>query len=292
MRERAPLRQAFSVIRTLLSGGALLAVGPAGCTFTPGEPFAELTTELAARYTDDPARATEMGWQKLASGYDLQLTRAELTVKTVQLFAAAGARSAFDPARPPAGYSACHGGHCHAADGRLVSYEEIAAEQSGGKVAPPVLQQGGGTLDLLAGATLRPTCPPPCQVGHGTLTRLRLVLARLELAGIVRDGGGDPRIPPTRFAFTLSPEADGELPPLDIPIDVPADNEHDPFVALRAEATFTAALLDDVAWAKLPISVGAFVPAAADRATIVEPVHERLVETPVAVDVTRHGVRP
>ncbi|HEY0712676.1 MAG TPA: hypothetical protein VGF45_08385, partial [Polyangia bacterium] len=106
---------------------AALATTLAGCQLEPGNWFLNLSPRLSAQYLEVPERAIEPGWQKLASEYQVRVTTAELHIRKIDLIAAPASAAAFDPANPPPGYSLCHNGHCHAADGRLVAYDDIVA---------------------------------------------------------------------------------------------------------------------------------------------------------------------
>ena len=152
-------------MRTLWSSSLLLLL-LAGCAFGPGDPFAVLSPEVDARWTVPDERVRPDGFALLASNYEVRLTRAELTVERAalrSLSAGGGASSggSFDPANPPAGYSLCHGGHCHRDDGALVPYAEVEAAMSGGGGSATFVEVVGlpvqRAVDLLSGLTLSPS---------------------------------------------------------------------------------------------------------------------------------------
>ncbi|MCK6545631.1 hypothetical protein L6R52_07155 [Myxococcota bacterium] len=133
-----------------------------GCALDAGHGFATVrSAEVGAAL--EPGAARDLGDHTVLTdlGYHVAITSASIGIDRVELRGIAAASSGggvFDPADPPPGYSLCHGGHCHHESGRLVSYEDIQAELSGGAgptesvvVTIPV----GETFDLLT-ATPRP----------------------------------------------------------------------------------------------------------------------------------------
>jgi hypothetical protein len=114
---------------------ALLAC--TACADGPGHGFATLeSATLHASF--EPGVARDLGGAVLTNrGYQVSLEALELDVESISLEALEGAGSGalFDPSHPPAGYSLCHGGHCHADDGRLVEYADVEAELAGGSAS-------------------------------------------------------------------------------------------------------------------------------------------------------------
>ena len=91
-----------------------------GCAFGPGHGFGEIAAaDLAVAFEPGEARDLGDGWVLANTGDRFTLDTLVFTVESLDLLALEGGGSAtFDPANPPAGYSLCHGGHCHADDGR------------------------------------------------------------------------------------------------------------------------------------------------------------------------------
>jgi hypothetical protein len=261
----------------------LALAGGAGCTFRAGDWFATMTPAVSAAWTERADRAVEPGWQRLASDYQVRLTKGELRLSSIELLTSGGGGrgdARFDPAHPPAGYTLCHNGHCHATDGRLVPYADVEAELAGGGAGPTVaVTLGETTHDLLAPAAQAPRCLPSCQLGLLTIDRVRARIARLHLEGTVRDGPGVRQSIGTR-AFTLDLEGTPQapLPTLATAADVPADNRHPPLVTLALAVQPFAGLFDGVDWAADPTAASAATAAS---------VREALTETPLSLSVTR-----
>jgi len=235
----------------------LFLILPAACTFERGQHFATLTPSLVAAYQVPLDRQQGEGWQKLSNEYLIQITAATAELGPIAIVAAgvgAGASgTSFDPANPPAGYSLCHNGHCHSAEGRLVSYEEIEASlgAGGGRPQAVVTLSPPPVVNLLLPSAVALACAPGCGLGRTTLVRAELPLRGLRLEGVVRDGLPAPRFPGAQvFSLTLgSGDAGAPLPPLDAELDVPIDRDHDPDVHLDLALALGPALFDGVDFA-------------------------------------------
>lgn len=247
------------IVRALI--GALAGAAAAGCAWGPGGSFGELSAELSAGWEVAPGRDAGGGWQRLASDYQVRVDGAAwTTTKLVLVGRAEGAEGAvgFDPASPPPGYSLCHNGHCHAADGRLVSYEEIAAELGGDKPPASALELPTGALDLIAGGSLELGCAGgPCDLPRGTIGRVELEVTALALSGAVRDA----RTPPRRaeapfFAAVTLPRPVRPAGALELPID----RASAPRIRLAVGVHPSAEIFDTLDWAALgagPIDLAA-----------------------------------
>jgi hypothetical protein len=241
----------------------------ASCALDAGGPFASVSGALEVALVVPASRDAGGGWMKLDTSYQARLTRATLELGPVELVASAAAGTAFDPANPPPGYTLCHGGHCHAADGRLVSYADVAAQLAGGSGATVALAfTAPGTIDLLAGeATFPLTCGAPrCDLPGGTVALVRVAARRLVLEGAVRDPVG--RITGEQ---PLAVTAEGAL--LAATVELPADRAHDPEVTLTLRAELGAQLLDSFAFD--------------GGGDLAAHVRETLTETPLATDIRR-----
>lgn len=137
-----------------LLGSLLMA---SGCALEEGGGFARLepgtlraALEIgAARELAENLLLTDQGYRVELSSCRLQLESFELQTLTE---GGNGGSERFDPANPPDGYSLCHGGHCHADDGSLPSYDEIQTRLAGGPASwSPVARVAlDAELDLLA----------------------------------------------------------------------------------------------------------------------------------------------
>jgi hypothetical protein len=273
---------------------ALFSLGIGGCAFGSGDAFADLSASLDAELIALPDRDVGEGWQKLSNDYEVRFTRAAIDVETIELLDAGGGEgtTAFDPANPPPGYSLCHNGHCHADDGRLVSYEEIAAELAGGGAAPSAVVSltGADDLDLLAGASIDLGCDPGCGLPGATIVRASLVPAQLAVEVSVRDGRDPPRLEDELVLRAELPAAgtDEPVPPsFDAAVDLPADREHEPDVSLALQIEASAALLDGVDMAALTAADGVIDLVADENADGLVQFMENLAELELGASVSR-----
>jgi hypothetical protein len=132
----------------------------------------------------------------------------EVSVEAVEFIAGETSALSFDPANPPPGYTLCHNGHCHAADGRLVDYADIAAELAGGATSGPALVLGGGVVRI-DGATPAADlaldgCSNDCVLdAPGELAAVRVLVPTVRVLGRVFDArdGDDARLPTEGVAF-------------------------------------------------------------------------------------------
>jgi hypothetical protein len=227
----------------LCAGGALAA-----CAWGAGEPFATLSARIEARLEVPDGRDLGDGWQMLASNYQIAIDTLALDTGGVALNDA-GAGGVFDPANPPPGYSLCHNGHCHAEDGSLVPYEEIAAGLGGGGLVT-VVTLPVGALDLGEGVARALACTPSCDLPLARIAVAELDVLRVRASGRVRDGRTPGRIEERAWSLDLAFPADAPLV-LSTPLSLPADREHAPDVALALDLTVTSRIFDGVAWAAI-----------------------------------------
>jgi hypothetical protein len=275
---------------------ALFPLAAGGCAFGSGDAFADLSASLDAELVALPDRDVGEGWQKLSNDYEVRFTRAAIAVESIDLLDAGGGGggdgATFDPANPPPGYSLCHNGHCHADDGRLVSYEEIAAELAGGGSGPSTVVSltGADDLDLLAGASVDLDCDPGCGLPQATIARASLVPAQLALEATVRDGRQPPRLEGELELRAELPAAgaDEPVPPsFDAAVDLPADREHEPDVTLSMRVEASAALLDGIDMAELTAADGVIDLVADENEDGLVQFMENLAELELGAEVSR-----
>lgn len=267
----------------LLAGCAGLL--PASCAWDAGEPFATVSAHLEAHVDAPAGRVLDGGWQRLASSYEIVIDRLEVETGELALIDSGGGALGFDPANPPPGYSLCHNGHCHADNGSLVSYEDIAAALGQGTGATTVMLLPVGDLDLTAGVARDLACVPDCDLPLADIGLATLRVHRIHAEGLVRDGRVPARIGAEVHWRLDLPLAEDEPLVWSSPIALPADRIHAPDVTLLAELALGSPLFDDIAWADLDTGAGSFDLAAdADaRAAVLE----ALGETRLAIDVNR-----
>lgn len=190
-----------------------------------------------ARDLGDHTVLTNQGWAVRVDAFTLSLD----AVRVQELQGGSGA--SFDPANPPPGYSLCHGGHCHADDGSLVSYEDIQAELAGEEatwtalVTLPVAAEA----DLVAGAeyALFPEDPGP--LARSEATRLEVGATAVHLSGGA-----------TREDVDLALTVDLPLPaPFAASVELPFDRGYDPVVTLDVGLMVDGTLFDDLDFAAL-----------------------------------------
>ncbi len=146
---------------------------------------------MAFSATLDPGPARDLGNGEILTrqGYAVKLDNFVVELGDLELLELQGASggATFDPANPPPGYGLCHGGHCHADDGSLVSYADIEAEMAGGNASfvPIVRLSPPAEVDLVAGSstTLLPADPI---LPAASLSMLRLNSLSFRISGQVR----------------------------------------------------------------------------------------------------------
>lgn len=228
------------------------------CACDAGEPFATVSPRLEAGVAVPEGRDAGMGWQRLASSYELRFTELSITAGDAVLIDTAEAIG-FDPRMPPPGYSLCHNGHCHSDDGRLVSYEEIGAELAGGAGAVWVLALPVGMMDVLAGVSRPLACEPSCDLPLASITQVTMPVTRVRARGLVRDGRAPARIAgevPWQLELELELElAGGPGEPLMLggSLELAADRSHAPDVALTLELRPSSRIFDQVVWDQLEL---------------------------------------
>ncbi len=172
------------------------AVLISSCAFDAGEPIGRLVPTLSVALDLPEGRVVAGRWIT-AQDYAIELTRFDVVVAGFSVGlseSAAASRVAFDPANPPAGYGLCHGGHCHADDGRLVPYDEIAAELAGGDgeaevsvTLMPVESTVSPAVDGVPVPLALGDCPDRCAVGAIRMVSATVDLERARIVGTVYD---------------------------------------------------------------------------------------------------------
>lgn len=278
---------------------ALVFLAATGCAIGPGEPMGTLAPRIEAKYTPAPDRDVGDGFQRLASDYQVRVDRFVLSASDFLLVGGGGAAgTAFDPANPPPGYSNCHGGHCHADDGSLPSYEEIAARTGGASASTTAVAIHAGELELVGGSVLEdPACEPDCTLREVMVQRLLAPVSQLAIEGVVRDGRADPRIAERPFSLVL-PVA-GSVDPVggDAPVvtlsgalELPVDRESAPLISLSVLVAPGASIFDGVPWDEaVASSDGSFDLASASNLEMREVVLSALASGALSFEVSRRA---
>ena len=173
----------------------VVVASSSACTLQAGLPWGEADVGLQAQLALDDDRLDEDGAGVTSTDWAFDLRSLSLSPVEARLLLQGDggtATTTFDPANPPAGYSLCHGGHCHADDGRLVDYADIAAEISGSAstggdaltlaATDDAVDVADGVVDVALGP-----CTPDCTLPPGALSRLEVALAGVRLQGSVHD---------------------------------------------------------------------------------------------------------
>ncbi|MEY3013074.1 MAG: hypothetical protein RIT45_1809 [Pseudomonadota bacterium] len=199
--------------------GLALSCAAAGCVDSAGRGWGEVAVELTAALDLSADRLDAAGRWRSAHGYALGEFSVHLRPTIVRFGAATGASLPFDPASPPPGYSLCHGGHCHADDGSLPSYAEVAAKLAGvDEVAAALTSRALASAALDAPVAVSPVALERCNVDAP---------CAVEPDGLA---SGSVRIETIRLRgrlFGATPETRARLGAAGLPLDVsvPVDVE-------------------------------------------------------------------
>jgi hypothetical protein len=235
---------------------SLLVVASTGCTLFAGEPWGEAELKADVRFSPEASRLTDDGALKTAKDYALVLETLTLGVREIDLVMSEGgtAAAAFDPANPPPGYSLCHGGHCHADDGRLVDYDDIAIEVAGAGGAgefTALRPAREGVIDLLAGTPVEPSfddCLDDCLLPRGSFVSSGMTLESLVVDATVFDlrPASGARLPASGVAVSVRVPLDARV---DARVEGAIDDTSSPRVEIVLHLEVTEALFDGVDFA-------------------------------------------
>lgn len=272
-------------MRQSVSWFLVAIVALTGCAGEPGVGWGPIDLALDVTWQVPADRRGSDGASLLAGGWRIEVDEvifeAAATSLLTTVASTAAAATAFDPAQPPPGYSLCHGGHCHADDGRLVAYDDIAAElAAGGDIQNVLARFGPSRADALASGADRVACAASCLLTEQTPTRLVLEATSLRIAGHVRDGRDVPRLAGDR-AFAVELPLGGLR--LEAPLTWPSRPEDAaPTWRLRAVLPLGPALLDAIDWSTAggdPLR-----PSADDLEAVATSLASTVVEADVSLD--------
>ncbi|OJT20311.1 hypothetical protein BO221_30190 [Archangium sp. Cb G35] len=271
----------------------LPCLGLGACAWEPGQGFAVVEPTVRAAYEPLADRNTPDGYQQLSSNYQVLVDGASLRLSGIELIAiAGGSGGGFNPANPPPGYSLCHNGHCHRADGALIPYEQIAAEMGGGGGSSTVATLPvAGPLNLLAAERLAVECLPDCALPQANVSQGRWGIESLQLEGTVRDSRVPARFPgERRFRWVLSQAMGSEAPAvvLNGSVDLPSDRSTPPLAKLDLNLVLTARLFDAVDWSTLTEGPDGVMEISDEANTAVhDAIEEQLATVSPEAEVTR-----
>jgi hypothetical protein len=205
---------------------------PVGCVLDDGQGFtvAKLTAEVQ---WDSNRRIGEDGRFTTSKSYEIEFEAFDLSVRAIALTTASQVSSdVFDPANPPAGYSLCHNGHCHADSGELVDYDEIILSLGGSNAGKEVaqlvdapvsldLRQVSDTQSLSLGICT--DVGAMCEVGPDSVNAATMYISSASVKLRVFQEG---TLPEGGVAFDLNvPVASGIQKPLTIALDTEGPEE-------------------------------------------------------------------
>jgi hypothetical protein len=226
---------------------SILGLAATGCALSDGQPWGEAEVTLSARFAPPAERLTGSGRLKTAASFEIDLDSIVAQFDSVTLrMAAAGSSATFDPADPPEGYSLCHNGHCHAADGSLVAYEDILLEGSSGgyfvtraaSAEPLLLSTQPASVELGA-------CSNNCVLERGEVATAEVTLAAVELHGRVFDGTAGGRVPAAGLEFIMTFAPEGSIV---TPTFAAVANGRRVGVRVALNLRVSPKLFDDVEW--------------------------------------------
>ncbi|MCC6621013.1 MAG: hypothetical protein IT385_07145 [Deltaproteobacteria bacterium] len=232
-----------------------------GCGFGDGDPWGRVELGLTIELAPDASRL-DGARLKTSNDFRIALDELRLEVAEVALTSEGGAGAAFDPAAPPAGYSLCHNGHCHSDDGRLVAYEDIAAELGGGTGATTVVVAIGAGASLVLGDARDVTlaCSNGCDVSApGVIDRARVTVASWRARGTVFDAltGEAARLPAEGLPFEIGGATPFVWTVTELHLAFGPGEELERALGLDVEVP--AALFDGVAWGAMSADEAAAV---------------------------------
>lgn len=273
--------------RHLASPVALIAVVfCTHCSFSPGEPWGHVETTLNVVFDPPPDRIDESGRLKTAHGYHIELEPLSFQINDIVLtFSQEDTElAAFDPGNPPEGYGLCHNGHCHAASGALVSYEEIARSTGGTDGAEnlivPIDSATSVGLNSTAAATV-PVCGPSCDTPLGKLTTLTVNIQSMSWNARVFDETALRRLPPQGVTISATTTL---IPALSTTAVARFGKGHPVNRTAELRLILGATLFDGIDWANFPVttSVGetpSFVLSETEMELIQTTLREKFIES-------------
>jgi hypothetical protein len=224
----------------------LASVALTACAFEPGDPWASATFDLTGVF--DEAGRSQDGGLRTAQDYRVELDTVEVRVTSARINLAAEDAADFDPANPPLGFSLCHNGHCHAEDGSLVAYADIAAEGASGADSTVQAVDAVVALDDSAQSLPLGPCSSDCNVPRGALRDVQIDVAVVRLVGRAFDSRDVSRLPEDGVAFDVH----WEPPSLRSPADGQVGEGESPKVRVDGVLTVSARALDAIDFAAVP----------------------------------------
>lgn len=253
--------------------GGALALLSASCAFEPGEPIGRLAPSLTVVLDLGDGRVADGRWLT-SNDYAIALTAIDVTLTSFAVGLSSGESPSsvdFDPNDPPPGYGLCHGGHCHADDGRLVAYEDIEAELArGGLDAERVVTLPALGVAALSELSADPiavelgACPERCAVPASRLVSATVGLDQVRIVAKIFDRrvGAGARLPAEGLSFAMDVDVEASV---SAPIAGSFGHDEPPVAAVAATLRLDGDLFDGVDFAALSVAEGAEVSTAAAR---------------------------
>ena len=241
-------------VKILRLACCLFWCAPMGCMLDDGQGFtiAKLSGEVQ---WDSNNRIGDEGRFRTSKSYEIDFERFDLSVRAVALTTAPQlSNDVFDPANPPAGYSLCHNGHCHADSGELVDYDKIILSLGGSSSGKEVGQiiKAPVTLDLTQATERRRlmlgACTDiraVCEVGPDSVNAATMHMTEVSVklrafkAGVLPDEG-------TEFDLVVP------LPvPIQKPLSIALDTEGPNDITLSFTLFINASVWDHIEFSDL-----------------------------------------
>jgi len=148
---------------------------------------------MSVSFAPSPERLTDEGWLKTTLNYGVEVHVLGVIIDGLSLEMSAGGTDTalFDPANPPEGFTLCHNGHCHAEDGSLVPYEEVAtmtgAVEAGGGFSLHIPSDGDEADAAKEDAVTLDDCPDDCTLPRGRLANAASRITQLRVQATIHD---------------------------------------------------------------------------------------------------------
>lgn len=210
-------------MRSFIKGFMIIALTLvlSACAFTDGEPWGYVDTNVSV--------------DEVAGTQDISIASQSTRLDVIRLYRAgsSGGVVDFDPANPPPGYTLCHGDHCHADSGELVSYDEIIA--GGGAAAGPALA-GARRLDALVEGAREASTRVKINE-RGTLSEGEVEIGTFQITGTLERSDG-------QYPLTISLPVAGLRVTGSVFLSIERDTPHHQELSLRL--TLPEDLLDGI----------------------------------------------
>ena len=275
-----------------LSTLLVLGLGCFGCTFSDGSGWTTLTANLSGAFVVGDEHAHANASFTTDNGYDISVEEMHISVGDVRIMGATSPSNPtgvteFDPANPPPGYTLCHGGHCHSADGSLVSYEELEAGLASGELSSRARDQKArmavdGRLDLFSHT---PLSTVSAELGAMDVEGFALEIYAFSMRGTVDIANG---LEIRTVELVVTVELDQPLV-LETDLRLTINRDSQEAIVVDLELLVSQTLFDGVVYDNLAIDGETITISANRNQTVYEIVVARLTTTVMHAQYTGSG---